>query len=288
MSLLKEEVLTNILPKDGPTFNEVKKYLEKYNDEFIVIKCGGSVLVDPALFKIFIEDVAVLKKLGFNPIIVHGGGKRINNRLNELNIKSSFINGLRVTDKNTINIVEDVLIEFNKEIVDSLKKQSCETKKITSRESNIITVKPENDKLGFVGTPTNIDTNILKKITKANEVPIIAPLGLDQNNQTFNINADTVAGSIAKELKARRLMIISDVEGVLDNEKKLIPEIDSIKANKLIDQEVISGGMIPKINNCLDVASNGVKGVVIIDGRKNHSLLFELLSDKGSGTLIRE
>ena len=288
MSLLKEEVLTNILPKDGPTFKEVKKYLEKYNDEFIVIKCGGSVLVDPALFKIFIEDVAVLKKLGFNPIIVHGGGKRINNRLNELNIESSFINGLRVTDKNTINIVEDVLIEFNKEIVDSLKKQSCETKKITSRESNIITVKPENDKLGFVGTPTNIDTNILKKITKANEVPIIAPLGLDQNNQTFNINADTVAGSIAKELKARRLMIISDVEGVLDNEKKLIPEIDSIKANKLIDQEVISGGMIPKINNCLDVASNGVKGVVIIDGRKNHSLLFELLSDKGSGTLIRE
>ena len=288
MSLLKEEVLTNILPKDGPTFKEVKKYLEKYNDEFIVIKCGGSVLVDPALFKIFIEDVAVLKKLGFNPIIVHGGGKRINNRLNELNIESSFINGLRVTDKNTINIVEDVLIEFNKEIVDSLKKQSCETKKITSRESNIITVKPENDKLGFVGTPTNIDTNILKKITKANEVPIIAPLGLDQNNQTFNINADTVAGSIAKELKARRLMIISDVEGVLDNEKKLIPEIDSIKANKLIEQEVISGGMIPKINNCLDVASNGVKGVVIIDGRKNHSLLFELLSDKGSGTLIRE
>jgi acetylglutamate kinase len=288
MSLLKEEVLTNILPKDGPTFKEVKKYLEKYNDEFIVIKCGGSVLVDPALFKIFIEDVAVLKKLGFNPIIVHGGGKRINNRLNELNIESSFINGLRVTDKNTINIVEDVLIEFNKEIVDALKKQSCETKKITSRESNIITVKPENDKLGFVGTPTNIDTNILKKITKANEVPIIAPLGLDQNNQTFNINADTVAGSIAKELKARRLMIISDVEGVLDNEKKLIPEIDSIKANKLIDQEVISGGMIPKINNCLDVASNGVKGVVIIDGRKNHSLLFELLSDKGSGTLIRE
>ena len=288
MSLLKEEVLTKILPNDGPTFNEVKKYLKKYNDEFIVIKCGGSVLVDPALFKIFIEDVAVLKKLGFNPIIVHGGGKRINNKLNELNIESSFINGLRVTDKNTINIVEDVLIEFNKEIVDSLKKQSCETKKITSRESNIITVKPENDKLGFVGTPTNIDTNILKKITKANEVPIIAPLGLDQNNQTFNINADTVAGSIAKELKARRLMIISDVEGVLDNEKKLIPEIDSIKANKLIDQEVISGGMIPKINNCLDVASNGVKGVVIIDGRKNHSLLFELLSDKGSGTLIRE
>ena len=288
MSSLKEEVLINILPKDGPTFEEVKKYLEKYNNEFIVIKCGGSVLVDPKLFKIFIEDIGVLKKLGFNPIIVHGGGKRINNKLNELNIESSFIDGLRVTNKHTINIVEDVLIEFNKEIVDALKSQSCETRGITSKEYNIITVKPESDKLGFVGTPTHIKTNVLKEIIKVNEVPVLAPLGLDENNQTFNINADTVAGSIAKELKARRLMIISDVEGVLDNEKKLIPEINSSKANQLIEQKIISGGMIPKINNCLDVASNGVRGVVIIDGRKNHSLLFELLSDKGSGTLIRE
>ena len=288
MSSLKEEELTNILPKDGPTVNEVKKYLKKYNDEFIVIKCGGSVLIDPKLFKIFIENVAVLKKLGFNPIVIHGGGKRINNKLDELNIKSDFINGLRVTDKNTINIVEDVLIEFNKEIVNALKEQSCETKGITSKEYNIITVKPESDKLGFVGTPTQIKTNVLKEIIKVNEVPVVAPLGLDENNQTFNINADTAAGSIAIELKARRLMIISDVEGVLDSEKKLIPEINSKKANELIDQKVISGGMIPKIKNCLDVASKGVKAVVIIDGRKNHSLLFELLSDKGSGTLIRE
>ena len=288
MSLLKEEDLINILPKAGPTVEEVKRYLEKYNDEFIVIKCGGSVLVDPKLFKIFIEDVAVLKKLGFSPIIIHGGGKRISNKLSELNIKSNFINGLRVTDKDTINIVEDVLIEFNKEIVDALKNQSCATRRITSKEYNIITVKAKNDKLGFVGTPTHIKINILKEIIKVKEVPVVAPLGLDANNQTFNINADTVAGSIAKELKARRLMIISDVEGVLDDEKKLIPEINTSKANKLIDQEIISGGMIPKINNCLDVASNGVKGVVIIDGRKNHSLLFELLSDKGSGTLIRK
>jgi len=288
MSLLREEELINILPKDGPTIQEVKKYLEKYNDEFIVIKCGGSVLVDKSLFKIFIEDVTVLNKLGFNPIIVHGGGKRINIRLNELNIKSNFINGLRVTNKDTINIVEDVLINFNKEIVAALKDQSCQTRRITSKEYNIITVKPESNELGFVGTPTHIKTNVLKEIINANEVPVIAPLGLDENNQTFNINADTVAGAIAKELKARRLMIISDVEGVLDKEKKLMPEINSSKTRELIDQEVISGGMIPKINNCLDVASNGVKGVVIIDGRKNHSLLFELLSDKGSGTLIRE
>jgi acetylglutamate kinase len=288
MSSIKEENLINILPKDGPTFKEVKKYLEKYNDEFIVIKCGGSVLVDPKLFKIFIEDVAVLNKLGFNPIVIHGGGKRINNKLEELNIKSNFINGLRVTNKDTINIIEDVLIEFNKEIVDALKDQSCKTRRITSKEYNIITVKPEIDKLGFVGIPTHIKTDILKEIIEVNEIPVVAPLGLDKNNQTFNINADTVAGSVAKELKARRLMIVSDVEGVLDKEKKLIPEINSNEAKKLINQEIISGGMIPKINICLDVASNGVKGVVIIDGRKNHSLLFELLSDKGSGTLIRE
>ena len=285
---IKEEELKKILPSDGPSIDEVKRYLEKYNDEYIVIKCGGSVLVDKNLFDIFIKDISVLNKLGFNPIIVHGGGKRINSKLLELNIKSNFINGLRVTDKNTINIVENVLIEFNKEIVDALKNQSCETRRITSKEYNIITVKPESDKLGFVGTPTSIKTNVLEEIIKVNEVPVVAPLGLDKNNQIFNINADTVAGSIAKELKARRLMIISDVEGVLDNEKKLIPEINSQKAKELIDQEVISGGMIPKINNCLDVASNGVKGVVIIDGRKNHSILFELLSDKGSGTLIRQ
>ena len=288
MKILKEEELANILPEDGPSVKETKKYLEKYNDEFIVIKCGGSVLVDPNLFKIFIKDVVVLNKLGFNPIIVHGGGKRINNKLDELNIKSNFINGLRVTDKNTINIVEDVLIEFNKEIVDALKNQSCKTRRITSKEYNIITVKPESDNLGFVGTPTHIKTNVLKEIIKVNEVPVVAPLGLDENNQTFNINADTVAGSVAKELKARRLMIISDVEGVLDSEKKLIPEINSDQAKKMIEDGSISGGMIPKIDNCLDVAKNGVKAVCIIDGRKKSSILFELLSDKGSGTLIRE
>jgi acetylglutamate kinase len=288
MSSLKEEELINILPKDGPTVQEVKKYLEKYNDEFIIIKCGGSVLVDPKLFKIFIEDVVVLNKLGFNPIIVHGGGKRINSKLSEVNIKSNFINGLRVTDKDTINIVEDVLIEFNKEIVEALNELACKAKRITSKENNIITAVQENKDLGFVGTPTEINKDLLTETIKVNEVPVVAPLGLDKDNQTFNINADTAAGSIAIELKARRLMIISDVEGVLDSEKKLIPEINSKKANELIDQEVISGGMIPKIKNCLDVASNGVKAVVIIDGRKNHSLLFELLSDKGSGTLIRE
>ena len=180
------------------------------------------------------------------------------------------------------------MIEFNKEIVNALKDQLCASRRITTKEYNIITVKPESDKLGFVGSPTHIKINVLKEIIKVNEIPVVAPLGLDENNQTFNINADTAAGAIAKKLKARRLIIISDIEGVLDNDNKLISEINTDKVNELIKNETIFGGMIPKIKNCLDVTNNGVKGVVIIDGRKSHSILFELLSDKGAGTLIRK
>jgi acetylglutamate kinase len=288
MSSLKEQELQNILPKNGPSLKEVKKYLDKYNDEFIVIKCGGSVLIDPNLFNIFIQDVAVLKKLGLSPIIVHGGGKRINNKLSELNIKSNFIKGLRVTDDKTINIVEDVLIEFNKEIVNALKDLSCGAKGITSKEYNIISVKPESKDLGFVGIPNKIKANVLNEIIKENQVPVVAPLGINENRQTFNINADTAAGAIAKELKARRLLLMTDVEGVLDKNKNLISEINSAVAGEMLKDGDISGGMIPKINTCLDAVNNGVTGVVIVDGRKPHSILFELFSDKGAGTLIRK
>tara|TARA_B100001063_G_C16620696_1_gene480563 strand:- start:9 stop:875 length:867 start_codon:yes stop_codon:yes gene_type:complete len=285
---IKEEELKKILPLDGPSIEEVKKYLQKYNNEYIVIKCGGSVLVDKNLFDIFIKDIATLNKIGFIPIVVHGGGKRINNKLNELGIKSHFIKGLRVTTKETIQLVEEVLINFNKEIVSSLEKQNCRSKSINTRENNIISVEQDNEELGFVGSPTDIDKYSIDKIINQKKVPVIAPLGLNEKKQTYNINADTAAGSIAKKLNARRLIIMSDVEGVLDDNNKLISEINSNSIKNLIENETITGGMIPKINNCLDVASNGVKGVVIIDGRKNHSVLFELLSDKGSGTLIRQ
>ena len=285
---IKEEELKTILPLDGPSTEEVKKYLEKYNDEYIVIKCGGSVLIDKNLFDIFIQDISILNKLGFTPIIVHGGGKRISNKLNEIGLESKFIKGLRVTDKETIKVVEEVLIDFNKEIINALDQQNCESQSINSKENNILTVVQENEELGFVGSPTNVDQLIIDKIIADKKVPIIAPLGLDKNDQTYNVNADTAAGYIAKKINARRLIILSDVEGVLDNNKNLIPEINSESIKNLIDDEIITGGMIPKINNCLDVASNGVKGVVIIDGRKNHSVLFELLSDEGSGTLIRQ
>ena len=285
---IKEEELKTILPLDGPSTEEVQKYLEKYNDEYIVIKCGGSVLIDQNLFDIFIQDISTLNKLGFTPIIVHGGGKRISNKLNEIGLESKFIKGLRVTDKETIKVVEEVLIDFNKEIINALDKQNCESQTINSKENNILTVIQENEELGFVGSPTNVDQSIIDKIIADKKVPVIAPLGLDKNDQTYNVNADTAAGYIAKKINARRLIILSDVEGVLDNNKNLIPEINSESIKDLIDNETITGGMIPKINNCLDVASNGVKGVVIIDGRKNHSVLFELLSDGGSGTLIRQ
>ena len=288
MLKIKEDELKTILPSDGPSINEVKKYLEKYNDEYIVIKCGGSVLIDKNLFDIFIKDIVTLNKLGLIPIIVHGGGKRISNKLNELGIKSNFVKGLRVTGKETIRVVEEILIDFNKKIVESLQQQNCKSHGINSKENNIISVVQENGDLGFVGSPTNINQLIIDKIVDEKKVPVIAPLGIDAENQTYNINADTAAGSIAKKIKARSLIIMSDIEGLLDDNDKLIPEINSNSIKNLIDNETIIGGMIPKINNCLDVASNGVKGVVIIDGRKNHSILFELLSDKGAGTLIRQ
>jgi acetylglutamate kinase len=287
MSKITEEEIKKILPLKGPSFEEVKNYLEKYNDEYIVIKCGGSVLVDQNLFNNFINDISILNKLGFIPIIVHGGGKRISIKLNEAGIKSNFINGLRVTDEKSINIVEEVLNNFNKEITDALKNNDCDSQGITNKQNNILFVQQENKELGFVGAPKEINQSIIEQIVKEKKVPVIAPLGLDKDNQVFNINADTAAGAIAKKLNARRLIIMSDVEGVLDDNKRLISEINSNKINELKKNETISGGMIPKINNCLDVASNGVKGVCIIDGRLDHSILFELLSDKGSGTLIR-
>ena len=196
---IKEEELNKVLPSDGPSIDEVKKYLEKYNDEYIVIKCGGSVLVDNELFDIFIKDISILNKLGFIPIIVHGGGKRISNKLNEMGIESNFIKGLRITGKETIEVVEQVLIEFNSEIIEALKKQQCKSETINSKENNIMMVTQENEELGFVGTPTKINKSIIDKIVDDKKVPVIAPLGLDENNQTYNINADTAAGSIAKK-----------------------------------------------------------------------------------------
>ena len=285
---ISEQEIKEILPQEGPSLNEVKRYLNKYSNQYIVIKCGGSVLVNQNLFNNFINSITILHKLSFFPVIIHGGGKKISNKLEAAGIKKKFINGLRVTNEKSIKIVDEVLNTVNKEITDALNNNDCKSQSISNRKSNILRVNQISEELGFVGTPSDINQAVIEKIIKEKKVPVIAPLGLDNNDNIFNINADTVAGAIAKKLNARRLIIMSDVEGVLDKNKDLLSEIDSKQIQNLISDKTIDGGMIPKIENCLDVAQNGVKGVVIIDGRKNHSILFELLSDKGSGTLIRK
>ena len=254
----------------------------------IVIKYGGNVLIDRNIFNNFIEDISILNKLGLSILVVHGGGPRIKRELDKANIETKFINGLRVTDKKVIKIVEEVLIDFNNDIVDSLKKKGSKAISINTKINNIISVIPEKKELGFVGIPKNINLNIIKDIISQNQIPVVAPLGLDTNNQTYNINGDTAASAIAKKLKSRRLLLMTNVEGVYDDKKNLISEIKPFDLNNLIEWKVVQGGMIPKIKNCVDAVENGVRGVVIIDGRKPHSILHEIFSDKGSGTLIRK
>ena len=280
--------LEKILPKDGPPIEEVHKYVQKYKNELIVIKYGGNVFIDREIFNNFISDLKILNELELSVIVVHGGGPRIKRELDKSNIKSKFIRGLRVTDKKIINIVENVLIDFNNDIVKSLEEKGTKGVSINTKNNNVIHVDPESSELGFVGVPKKIEYNVINKILNENFIPVISPLGLGKDLQTYNINGDTAAGAIAKSLKSRRLLLMTNVEGVLDKNKKLIQEISSSKILEMIKDETITEGMIPKINTCLDAINNGVTAVAIIDGRKKHSILFEIFSDKGSGTLIRK
>jgi acetylglutamate kinase len=280
--------LEKILPKDGPPIEEVHKYVQKYKNELIVIKYGGNVFIDREIFNNFISDLKILNELGLSIIVIHGGGPRIKRELDKSNIKSKFIRGLRVTDKKIINIVENVLIDFNNDIVKSLEEKGTKGVSINTKNNNVIHVDPESSELGFVGVPKKIESDVINKILNENFIPVISPLGLGKDLQTYNINGDTAAGAIAKSLKSRRLLLMTNVEGVLDKNKKLIQEISSSKILEMIKDETITEGMIPKINTCLDAINNGVTAVAIIDGRKKHSILFEIFSDKGSGTLIRK
>ena len=287
MSSLKEEDLKKILPENGPPKEEVYKYIEKYKNDLIVIKYGGNVFIDRNIFNNFITDISILNKLGLSITVVHGGGPRIKRELEKSNIQSKFIRGLRVTDKNIINIVESVLIDFNDDIVENLNKKGSKGVSIHTKNSNIIEVIPEAKELGFVGIPTSVNNEIIFNILEQNKVPIVSPLGLDKNSQTYNINGDTAAMAIAKSLKARRLLLMTNVDGVLNKEQKLIEEISSSEILEMIKNETITEGMIPKINACLDAVNNGVTAVGIINGTKKHSCLWEIFSDKGAGTLIR-
>ena len=281
------EEIKKIWPSSAPDIRNVSKYVEKYKDETIVIKYGGNVLIDRSIFNNFIEDIGILNKLGLSIVVVHGGGPRIKRELEKSNIPTKFIKGLRVTDKNIINIVEKVLIDFNNDIVNSLNEKGSKAVSINTKTKNIINVSPENEELGFVGIPEKINNNTINELMKNNQIPVVAPLGLGKDNQAYNINGDTAAGAIAKSLKSRRLLLMTNVEGVLNKDKKLISEISSSKILDMIKDETITGGMIPKINTCLDSVNNGVRGVVIMDGRKPHSILNEIFSDTGAGTLIR-
>ena len=275
-------------PKDGPSILEVEKYIKKYSKEKIVIKCGGKVLLDESLLDSLLEDVAILKRLGLTPILVHGGGLGIKKKLDEQNIQSKFVMGLRVTDDKMIGIVENVMIKFNKKIVKALKEKSCKAKSITVKENNVMYVEQENKELGFVGRPKRVDVKLLKDMIKEDFIPVITPMGLDAEGNPYNINGDTAASAVAQSIKSRRLILLTDIDGVLDNNNKLISEIKTMEAEQLISNEIIHGGMIPKIKSCCSAIHNGVRAVAIIDGRKPHSILFELFSDRGAGTLIRK
>ena len=280
--------LQNIIPKDGPAIEEVQKYIKKYIDEIIVIKCGGSVLLDQNLFNQFIQDISVINKLGLNSVIIHGGGGNIKKKLDQQNIESKFIDGLRVTDKIIIKVVDEALTELNLEIIKKLNTKKCKAQSITTKKNNIITTFPERKELGFVGNPKEVKKEKLLAIIKNKEVPVIVPMGIGDDKKPYKINADIAAGAVAKTLNSRRLLLMTDVEGVLDKNKKFISEINSKIAKEMIKDGTIIGGMIPKINTCIDAVNNGVTGVVNVDGRKPHSILFELFSDKGAGTLIRK
>ena len=282
------EEIKKIWPADAPDIKNVPKYTKKYKNELIVVKYGGNVLIDREIFNNFIEDISLLNKLGLSIIIVHGGGPRIERELKKENIKTRFINGLRVTDENVISIVEKVLIDFNNDIVNSLIKKGTKAVPVNTKTNNIIEVVPDQKELGYVGIPSSIDEDKLKNIINRKQIPVVAPLGLSKSKITYNINGDTAASAIAKKIKSRRLILMTNVQGVYDDRRELISEIKPYDIENLVKLKIVQGGMIPKIKNCIDAVENGVRGVVILDGRKKHSILNEIFSDKGEGTLIRK
>ena len=280
--------LSAIWPKEAPPIDEAKKFLEKYKNKKIVLKYGGQVMASLKLSKAFAEDAAVCNKIGVNTVVVHGGGPQIQQRLNQNQIESKFIDGLRVTDNNIIGVVEDVLLnEINPDLVNSIEKYGVNSVPVNAKNSDIIRVKgSKNSSLGFVADPDQINEKIINELLANKKIPVIAPIGIDKTEQVYNINADTVAGKISEKIKADRLLLMTDVPGVNDKFGKLIEKLTISEANNLISSGVITGGMIPKILTCISCLKEGVSGVVIIDGRKPHAVLYELFSEAGAGTLI--
>ncbi|MFP6778895.1 MAG: acetylglutamate kinase [Alphaproteobacteria bacterium] len=279
---------------------DIENYVEMFQGKIIVIKYGGHAMGDKKLAHTFAEDVTILQKLGIRPVVIHGGGPQIGSMLEKLNIESSFINGLRITNEETVEIVEMVLSgSINKDIVNKIHSAGGLAIGLSGKDAKLILANKLKDKfkdpesniekfldIGFVGKPEKIDSTIINIVTKNLMIPVIAPVGFGHNGETYNINADTAAGAIASSLKAERILLLTDVEGVLDSEKKLIPSISVIQAESMINNKVITGGMIPKIETCLATVEAGVKAAVIIDGRSSHAILREIFTTSGSGTMI--
>ena len=269
---------------------KTSSFIKKYNNKIIVIKYGGYALTKPALLKSFAKNISLLNQLGIKVIVVHGGGPQIEKELKKRKINNEEYQGLRVTTKSVLGVVKRILShDLNKLISDEIKKNGGKTKRLNGVSTKVLKAKiAMNGNIGFVGEPRGIDKNIIMKALKSNHIPIIAPLGVDTNNNTLNINADTAAAYIAESLKAERLLLLTDVAGVLDNNKKLITELDRKKAFQYIKKGTIKSGMIPKIKACFNTLKNGAKGVALIDGRKQNAVAMELLTTEGAGTLIKK
>ena len=266
---------------------EAVPYLGRYAGKTVVVKYGGHAM--GAGGETFARDIVLLRQVGINPIVVHGGGPQINRMLERLGIESRFINGLRVTDAETMEVVEMVLVgTINSQIVTSINAEGGRAIGLTGGDGNFLRARKltGGGELGFVGQPEQIDVGVLVGFEKAGMIPVIAPIGEGEGGQSYNINADTVAGAVAAAAKAARFLLLTDVEGVLDADKKLISELSASEARRMIADGTISGGMIPKVETCLDAVDNGVEAAVILDGRVPHAILLELFTE-GAGTLIR-
>ncbi len=278
---------------------EALPHLIRYDDQTVVIKFGGHAMGDEALSEAFAQDIVYLKQSGVNPIVVHGGGPQIASMLKKLQINSDFVQGLRVTDKPTVEVVEMVLAgAINKEIVSAINRQGGKAVGICGKDANLMVAKkitelpdPESNlmkavDIGYVGDPIEVNPHIVDVISQSDLIPVIAPIGIGRGGETLNINADTFASALAARMKAKRLLLLTDVAGVLDPQKQLIEQLTTDEARALIKKGVITGGMIPKVEGCIEVVEAGVEAVVIIDGRVPHCVLLELFTAHGVGTLV--
>ncbi len=299
MTLTPEQI--EVAAQQAGTLAQALPFLRRYAGVTVVVKYGGHAMGDEHLADQFGRDIAILKQVGVNPVVVHGGGPQINAMLGRLAIQSTFIDGLRVTDAAMVEVVEMVLAgTVNKYVAKLITNAGALAVGICGKDAGLIrarklrrTVRDPGSHieraldLGFVGEPTEVDVRVIHALTGAGLIPVIAPVGLGEDGETYNINADTVAGAVAGALGAKRMLMLTDVPGVLDAERKLIPEMTVAEAEARIESGVISGGMIPKVENCVDAVRRGVRGAVILDGRLPHACLLEMFTEGGIGTLIR-